>query len=263
MTPLMIALFAVAAAVQAGGVTDDPGPPPPQVSLAQPFSTRSPWRLVVTQGAPTEDYGANPAPGALHLCLSSSPNGACDAAEVTARRPKGDPSADWDPHYLLVAKPVYPNGPSKPPLLELVTASLHAGDGGQIRVTQLIRYDRRRDRFKRVYSSLTGTNNNQEVRFIQSGRLQGAMVSADPTSDAPYGYWIEVSRPTPTNGYLQVLRYRSATLYGDGNDLAVIDSEMPEMQRRLGLRAAGSPLPLPTSKPCPRPRLKAKALWCE
>ncbi|MDG6719271.1 hypothetical protein QCE92_13960, partial [Staphylococcus aureus] len=51
------------------------------------------------------------------------------------------------------------------------------------------------------------------------------------------------------------------TGYGDGNPLAVIDSEMPETLRRLKLWQPGSPLPLP-EHPCPRPRLVAQVLWC-
>jgi len=62
-----------------------------------------------------------------------------------------------------------------------------------------------------------------------------------------------------------VLRFVSATRYGDGNPLAVIDAEMPNIQQRLGLWKPGQPLPTPTArdKPCTRPTLKRSALWCE
>lgn len=62
-------------------------------------------------------------------------------------------------------------------------------------------------------------------------------------------------------GFKQVLRYRSATRYGDGNPLAVIDSEMPNMAQRLGLWNPGALLPLPAGA-CPSPHLVGLALWC-
>ncbi len=40
------------------------------------------------------------------------------------------------------------------------------------------------------------------------------------------------------NRYHQIMRYRGATRYGDGNPLAVIDSEMPGLWHRLGLMRA-------------------------
>ncbi len=163
---------------------------------------------------------------------------------------------------MEAAKLVYPAGRSAPPLLMIVTASMHAGDGGQVVVTQLLNYDRVKDAFQRVYTHETGTNNNEEVRFITSGPLEGAVISAEPTENAPYGYWIEVDRLTAQHTYRPVLKYRSATRYGDGNPLAVIDSELPNIEHRLGLWNSGSPPPLP-AKRCPKPHLKDGALWCE
>jgi hypothetical protein len=57
------------------------------------------------------------------------------------------------------------------------------------------------------------------------------------------------------------LRYRSATHYGDNNSLAVIDSEMPNIERHLGYWKSGMALPLPSGA-CPRPRLIRMELWC-
>jgi hypothetical protein len=62
-----------------------------------------------------------------------------------------------------------------------------------------------------------------------------------------------------------VLRYRSATLYNDGNPLAVIESEMPNIERRLGLWKPGQ-RPYPNfgsnDKPCLRPDAMSSRLWC-
>ena len=232
-----------------------------QINLSAPFHTRSPWRLVVTQGPATTDFGDNPAPGLLKPCLMNGPKGPCRSEPVAAIRPMDKGSLDWGPHYLETARVVFPRGTA---LLEIVTGSLHAGDGGQVIITQLLKYDRAHDAFERVYFHDTGTNNNEEVRFVAGGPLKGDIISAEPTENAPFGYWITVNRFTPAEGYRQVLRYRSATTYGDGNTLAVIDSEMPNIESRLGLWKPGQPLPLPArlAKPCLRPTLRHMELWC-
>jgi hypothetical protein len=77
----------------------------------------------------------------------------------------------------------------------------------------------------------------------------------------PYGYWIVVNQLTPADTYRQILRYRSATLYDDGNPLAVIDSEMPNIERRLGLWKRGDPIPTPDHS-CSKPVLRHTELWC-
>ena len=232
------------------------------IDLAKPFHTRSPWRLIATQGPAVVDWGDSPAPGAVRLCLKKSPNAPCTSYPVPMPPPESKAWSD-EPHYLDVAKPVYPAGTSAPPLLLIVTASLHAGDGGQLVVTQLLAYRSASDVFERIYVHATGTNNNEEVRFVPAGPLEGAVISAEPTDNAPYAYWIEVDKFTPERTYRRALRYRSATRYGDGNSLAVIDSEMPNIETRLGLLKPGSPLPLPSGKPCRSPRLKQAELWCD
>ena len=257
--------WAIAVAASGSAALCDPAPSPTIAAqdLQRPFDARSPWTLVIRQGPPTEDYGGNPAPGALDICLQKSPADPCMRSPVSA--PPSDPAAqtDWGPHYLGGAKPVYPDGRAGPPLLQLVTSSLHAGDGGQVVVTQFLRYDRARDAFDRVYFRSTGTNNNQEVRFVADGPLKGDLIAAEPTGDAPYGYWITVDKFTPAHTYRQAIRYRSATRYNDGNPLPVIDSETPNIERRLGLWKPGSPLPTPAGAPCPTPSLKHMELWCQ
>lgn len=152
------------------------------------------------------------------------------------------------------------HGPSGRALFLLSIGSRFADDGDQVVGTQLYAYDRGRGSFALVYSHRTACNNNQEIRFIAEGPLQGGIVSVEPTRDAPFGYWVSVDRLT-THAYQEVLRYRSATTYGDGNPLAVIDAEMPNIQRRMGLWKAGMPLPLPKHD-CPSPHLVKSVLWC-
>lgn len=248
--------------------TLQPSPQGTRIDLGTPFHSRSSWRLVVTEGAPVKDYGDNDAPGALILCLQREPTGPCLSDPVTPplRAPTPDYAIAWEPHYLLTARVVYPRGPNAAPLLLLVTGSLNSGDGDQVVATQLVGYDSTRDEFRRVYGKSTGHNNNQEVRFIADGPLRGSVITAEPQEHHP-NYWIVVNRLSPVGTYRQVLRYRSATLYNDGNPLAVIDSEMPTIERRLGLRKPGEPLPAPAfagrGKPCVKPTLKHSELWCE
>lgn len=239
-----------------------------QMELTGSFHARSAWRLVVREGAPTKDYGDNDAPGALSLCLHSGPAGPCVSGPVSLplQRTTPDGSPAWEPHYLLAAKMVHPRGVQAAPLLLIVTGSLNSGDGDQIVATQLIAYDAGKDVFHRVYGGRTGHNNNQEIRFLDGGPLRGSVISAEPQDRAPYGYWITVSSPTAAGDYRPVLRYRSATLYNDGNTLAVIDSETPNIEKRLGLWKAGRPIQTDLdghAKPCARPVLRRTELWCD
>jgi hypothetical protein len=263
---MMLALMSVAAVAPsfAEPAVDRPAPQATTLDLSKSFHTRSPWRLAVTEGPRVKDYGDHDAPGALTLCLHKGPTGPCISDPVTPPLLKtipSDPTA-WAPHYLITARPVYPRGPRGAPFLLIVTASLYSGDGDQVVFTQLVAYDAERDTFRRVYVKNTGHNNNQEIRFVANGPLQGSVISAEPQQHAPYGFWITVDQLTPAGAYRQALRTASATRYGDGNPLAVIDSEMPNIQRQLGLWKPGRPIPVPGGRPCPKPVLKHGELWC-
>ena len=229
-------------------------------SICPSHSTRSAWRLVATNGPPVKDYGDNDAPGALTLCLHKGPTAPCISGPVTF--PVATAATDgpaWEPHYLLTAKVVYPRGPNAAPFLLVVTGSLNSWDGDQVVSTQLVAYDIGRDAFRRVYGDRTGHNNNQEIRFVTGGALRGAVISAEPQEHAPYGYWIVVDKLMPEDAYRQALRYPSATRYNDGNSLAVIDPEMPSIERRLGLWKPGEPIPTPgQGKPCLTPETSAR-----
>src|SRR5262249_9581176 len=142
-------------------LTDWPAPQGTTRDLTKPFHTRSPWRLVVTEGSPVKDYGDNDAPGALTLCLHKGPNGPCISGPVTPplRSSKPGDGPAWEPHYLLADRVVYPRGPKAAPFLLLVTGSLSSGDGDQLIYTQLVKYDAARNAFQRVFSRGTEHNN--------------------------------------------------------------------------------------------------------
>ena len=250
-------------------LTDRPDPQGKEIDLTKSFQTRSAWRFVVTEGSPDTDFGGNDAPGMLTLCLHKGPAGPCVSEPVTLplRKTTPDDLVAWEPHYLIVAKVVYPHGPNASPFLLIVTGSLNSGDGDQIVSTELVAYDADQDAFRRVFGKSTGHNNNQEIRFVTDGPLRGSVITAEPQEHLPYGYWIVVNKLASDGAYHQVLRYRSATLYNDGNPLPVIDSEMPNIEKRLGLWKPGEPLPTPqlggNGKPCINPALRHTELWCE
>jgi hypothetical protein len=199
------------------------------------------------------------APGPIRLCISPDAGHTC--APVFDRLLAGPDKDDLfsQAHFLNDARIVRPRPDL--PLLLVQAASLHSGDGDQRVATIALGYDRTRNAFVPVYEKQTGRNNNQEIRYVEAGPLRGAFISAEPTRDAPFGFWITVERVGAGHRYMQALHYRSATLYGDGNPLAVIDSEMPNLQQRLGLWHPGSRLPMPAG-PCPKPHLVKQELWC-
>ena len=227
------------------------------LDLSKPFGLASGWRLTATQAPPVDDHG-DKLPGRITLCIQRA-TGACDPALESG--PIDDPEPSFAGfHVLDEARLVHPHGRNAPPFLLVRGSSLWGFNGDRDVITQLITYDRGRHAFRRAYRFQTRLNNNQEVRYFDAGRLKGMVISAEPTSNLPYGYWITVNAPGGAYSYRQLLRYRSATIYGDGNPLGVIDSEMPNIQRRLGLWHAGMPLPLPPH--CAKPHLIRAELWC-
>lgn len=232
------------------------------IDLSGPFAAREAWHFIATQGPPVDGLYDEKEPGQIQLCLRAAPSAPCDPQLLNAL---GAASRANDlftqPHYLNAVKIVYPRGSADHPLLFVRTSSLHAGNGSQLVSTQVLTYENSQNRFVRIYQYTTGTNNNEEVRYISSGKLMGDIISVDPTENAPYGYWVTVHVLTPQYIYKTVLHYRSATHYGDNNPLAVIDSEMPNIEQRLGYWKSGMALPLPSGA-CLRPRLIRMELWC-
>lgn len=229
------------------------------IALSTPFGAPPGWRLAVQQAAATADDTGDTEPGVIRLCLSRDAGRTCRPDLAGLLVVGGKPDLFSTPRFLEVARIVRPRVDL--PLFLLRVASLQGGNSDQRVATVALRYDRARDTFVEVYRKQTRRNNNQEVRYVETGVLRGAILAAEPTGDAPFGFWIEVNTIGPGNRYHQRLRYRSATRYNDGNPLAVLDSEMPGLQRRLGVWRAGQALPVPAAS-CPRPRLIEQDLWC-
>lgn len=230
------------------------------LDLTRPFETRTQWTLVAAILPGSHFNGADAGPvdgGALAQCFVDNLTPHC-----TYGTPKDD--SDWfsTPIEFYSANIVFRGAKNTHPLLMIKTGSAHGADGGHSIFTELFSYNRQSNRFELAFSNSTSSNNNQETRFIDHGPLRGDVIVADPTSSAPFGYWISVYSANAKDGYSRsVLRYRSATHYGDRNHLAVIDSEMPGILRRMGLWKPGDPLPAPAG--CSHPVLRHGEEWCQ
>lgn len=230
-----------------------------RLDLTRPFKTRTQWTFVAAILPGSHFSGADAGPidgGALAQCFVDDMTPHCQYAT-----PKTDLGWFSTPIELYSDMVVFAGADNTRPLLLIKTGSAHGGDGSHSIFTELFTYDRQSNEFRSVFSNATGSNNNQETRFIERGPLLGDLLVADPTSSAPFGYWISVYVRNTKDGYSRALRYRSATHYGDGNHLAVIDSEMPGILRRMGLWRRGDPLPTPAG--CNRPVLRHGEEWCQ
>jgi hypothetical protein len=232
------------------------------IDLSKPFHLPPGASFTATQGPPVLDPATEETvPGSIQLCIRRRPSEACSPDLNKGLTLASGADLFSSIHFLDQAEVVFGGERGSRSLLHLQYSSFESSDGGQRRATDMIAYDGAAHHFDVIFHRAVGTNNNEEVRYIRSGPLTGAMISVEPTNDRPFGYWVTVNKLTPDYRYRQVLRYRSATIYGDGNPLAVIDSEMPNILHRLGLWHSGDPLPLPAS-PCPHPHLVKTELWC-
>jgi hypothetical protein len=241
------------------------------LDLTQPFQTRSRWSLVIAkqpdQESSVQDGGGYPI-GAVSFCFVE--NGKPDCSEemfLTKYREEKVSFVSGEPtfHELLASEVVF-SGPRKTlPLLKIKTCMSRGANGNCGVSTFLLAYDREAERFRVVFFNMTDRNNNEETRLVESGPLLGSVIAASPTADAPFTYFVEVYRRTSDAEYSRVGRFRGHTGYGDGNPLAVIDSEMPETLRRLGLWKPGDPLPVPPRMPgvCTRLVTRKGVEWCE
>ena len=232
------------------------------LSLTEPFSTASPWELVATKETDLQDEMLDPNPATICFVRSEVPD--CSEKGLF---PISDGVADKHGrlfYKFLEARVVYPSTDRTAPLL-LLKACSGAGINGNCGIyTFLFAYDQSRDHFCLVFHNIVPRNLNGTTRFVEAGPLLGDIVSATPTNNAPYAYFVSVYRSDASGHYGQILRYRSKTHYDDRNRLSVVDSDMPEILRRLGFWKPGDPLPIPVVKPdnCTKLALIKGEEWC-
>ena len=237
------------------------------LDLTRAFETVSPWTLVIAedkQPPPEDEQASEVDHGPITVCFVNVLVPDCSQTfypDVTG-------TFRWfdTPFEVFDRKVVYAGTGNSMPRLLLKFCGARSGDGNCTQATALYQYDRRANHFHRVFLNLLqGSNENQAAHFVDSGPLRGGVIVDYPTADAPYTYWIEVYRPGPSERYVRVLRYRGHTGYGDGNNLSVADSEMPEILRRLGLWRPGDALPPPlfsSGGECPHRVMRKGEEWC-
>jgi hypothetical protein len=232
------------------------------IDLTEPFGAVTQWTFVAVQdgGKPANDLEDQ---GQIFLCLVKAATPDC--ALHLYQQARSEMRWFQTPHHLFGGSVVYANRDESHPLLFLKVCGPVSGNGDCEIATALYQYEKVTDRFVRVFLNLTGRNNNQATRIVESGPLQGDVIVNNPTENAPYTYWIEVYRAESSGQYERILRYRGRTGYGDGNPLAVADSEMPEILRHLGLWHPGDALPVPIHLPqgCTDLFMRNGEEWCK
>jgi len=239
------------------------------LDLTEPFGTVSKWTLVIAQDKqppPQDEQASEVDHGPVTVCFVKDLVPEC--SESFYPHVTGDFRWFDTPFDVFDSRVVHAGAANTVPMLLLKLCGFPSGDGNCHQVMALYRYNRSGNSFRRVFLNLLdGSNMNEGTRFVESGPLRGDVIVDDPAGDAPYTYWIEVYRPGPSGRYVRVLHYRGRTGYGDGNSLAVADSEMPEILRRLGLWKAGDPLPVPmfsgAYQQCYHPVMRKREEWCE
>lgn len=240
------------------------------IDLTGPFHTTSQWRLIVAKQPDEESSksGSDGDPlGAVITCFVK--DGVPDCGEqLLLDKVRHDVTLDAKdlPYFHLFLKTdlVFAGKNQTRPLLWLSHCPSRGMTGNCTVTNFLIDYEKSADRFRVVFFNETGRNNNEETRFIGSGPLQGSVILAEPTMKAPYRYWVDVFARRADPNYVCVLRYRTRTGYNDGNPLAVIDSEMIDILRRMGKWKPGRPFPKPADPPdnCDKLELRKGVLWC-
>jgi hypothetical protein len=241
------------------------------LDMTQPFQTKSRWTFVAAKQPDEESSvgdGAGNRRGAISLCFVENDEPDCSEEMFLARYREEKISVDSGPgpFYELFASDVVFTGPGKTlPVLWIKGCTMRGANGNCGVSTFLFAYDRKAEKFRVVFFNMMGRNNNQEARLVENGPLLGSVIVAFPTNNAPFTYFVEVYNRTSDSEYSRVLRYRGKTHYGDGNPLAVIDSEMPETLRRLGLWKEGDALPVPPRMPrgCSRLVMREGVERCE
>jgi len=239
-----------------------------RLDLTKPFGTVSPWTLVIAQdkqALPEDEQATEVDHGPTTVCFVQGLVPDCSESFY----PSNTGEFWWFdiPFEVFDSRLVYAGAGNSMPRLLLKICGPPGGNGSCHQVTELYQYDTRTNRFHRVFLKLLGgTHMNEATHFVETGPIRGDIIADEPTADAPYAYWIEVYRPETSGRYVRVLRYRSYTRYGDANALAVADSEMPEILRRLGLWRSGDPLPIPVFsgafQECSHPVMRKGEEWC-
>ena len=168
------------------------------LELTQTFQTKSRWSLVVAkqpdEESSVEDGGGNRM-GAVSLCFVENDEPDCSEEMFLAKyREEKVSFVSGEPTFHeLIASDIVFSGPGRTLPLLKIKSCMNRGANGNCGVsTFLFAYDRKSERFRVVFFSMTDRNNNQETRVVENGPLLGSVVVAYPTSDAPFTYFVDV-----------------------------------------------------------------------
>jgi hypothetical protein len=169
--------------------------------LTKPFDTKSQWTFVaaILPGSHVEGASEDPVNGGpLTQCLVRNLRPHC-----TYTKAEASSNLDYStPIDLYSAEVVFRGADSTRPFLMIKTGGSHSGDGGHIIHTDLFMYYGQNDEFKSVFSNVTGSNNNQQTRFVKDGQLRGDVIVDEPSGCC---YRVEVHRQGPSGRYARIL----------------------------------------------------------
>ncbi len=236
-------------------------------NLEKPFHTRGKWLFVVTQG-PAEDSSDG---AGIQYCFLDVRTAICESALVpngvalnqkskALQVPIGGSS--WPYNEPGPVSIVYPVKQSLEPLLQFKPYEFNGGPGAPLGLL-VFAYRKETDRFELIFSGTSHPNVNEETRLIKDGPLAGDIIADYQTARWPYRYKIMVYKLTDSEKYKKILDYMGNSKWDDGNTLAVIDAEMPEIERRLGIWKPGQALPLETTVDCKKLEYRSGMEWCD
>jgi hypothetical protein len=237
--------------------------------LGASLRIKSNWHLIVTHEP--DDSGITAVIGNLHFCFQDQSTKSCqeqcfpDGVVLDDRDTCGDGGILYNVYHWLRTYPAIGT-----PKAALVVADVAWTGGGSGEPTGPIvwRYDQNSNRFRRIFVAIEQPSSNGEVRFIDYGPLAGDVILDQLTRSWPYRYQITVYRLTEAVRYNEVISYAGQSKEGDGNTLAVIDAEMPEIEFRLSIPNSFQKPPVIPSEYVPstcagRIYLKQKLEWCD
>lgn len=275
--------FILAASVDAGAADPLSFNVVSTTDLTATFHTKAKWSLVVT--AEPDDSGISDVVGNLHFCFVRNgkeecpdiclPSGVMLDDSPTCLGPDGRQASvpynvfqDSVPYNVFRDVSTYQAVGSGKANLVVARVAWTGGASGFPSGPIIWAYHRQSDSFSRIFSAVENPSNNGQVRFITGGPLAGDVILNQLTYSWPYRYEIIVYKLLRSAHYVKVLDYKGNSTEGDGNTLAVIDAEMPEIERRLGFWRRGQTLPeisqdeIPSQ--CTTPlRLQKGLEWCD
>jgi hypothetical protein len=238
---------------------DDPEEIPvvSSTDLTAAFHTKGTWSLIISQersddALPYDEVGD----GNLHFCFLHDGKTVCPDIEIhldcdrldgRPACPAGRTDSGFKSPYNHFGQVVifYPKSRPQKPLLVVMAGGNWGGPGFPFGPL-IWSYDHTADQFDERLAVNRSANTNGESRFILDGPLAGDVI-ADQASyrrhPRSYAYEIVLYRLLASGHYALALDYYGKSSWGDGNALDVIDAEMPEIERRLGLWKPGETLP--------------------